>query len=118
MNGIQEVSGSIPLISTKTDHKAKALWSCSTQKKNEESDTWIERPWANFKSEVHPGPFSLLGADQRRCRHLRPGWQWQPDKLSRLSRSGEVRCYSINFKFGCSEINMKRHSTFRQIVVS
>ena len=26
LNGIQEVSGSIPLISTKTDHKAKALW--------------------------------------------------------------------------------------------
>ena len=30
LNGIQEVSGSIPLISTKTDHEAMALWSCST----------------------------------------------------------------------------------------
>ena len=26
LNGIQEVSGSIPLISTKTNHKANALW--------------------------------------------------------------------------------------------
>ena len=26
LNGIQEVSGSIPLISTKTNHKATALW--------------------------------------------------------------------------------------------
>jgi hypothetical protein len=26
LNGIQEVSGSIPLISTKTNHKALALW--------------------------------------------------------------------------------------------
>ena len=30
LNGIQEVSGSIPLISTKTDHKVKALWSYFT----------------------------------------------------------------------------------------
>ena len=56
MNGIQEVSGSIPLISTKrepsepwfvqgrlcstkTDHKAKTLWSVSIHEK-EESDTY------------------------------------------------------------------------------
>ncbi len=49
LNGIQEVSGSMPLTSTKTDHEAKALWSCSTQKQNEKSDTGIERPWADFK---------------------------------------------------------------------
>ena len=90
---------------------------CSLQK-NEESDTWIERPWADFKGEVYPGPFSLLGADQRRRHHLRPGWQWQPDKLSRLGSSGKVCYYSINLEFGCSEINMIRHSTFRQIVIS
>ena len=61
LNGIQEVSGSIPLISTKTDHKVKVLWFCSTQKKNEKSDAWTERPWANFKIEVHSVPFSFFG---------------------------------------------------------
>ena len=33
LNGIQEVSGSIPLISTTTDHKAKALWSVLYKRK-------------------------------------------------------------------------------------
>ena len=33
LNGIQEVSGSIPLISTKIDHKAKALWSVLYKRK-------------------------------------------------------------------------------------
>ena len=33
LNGIQEVSGSIPLISTKTDHKALALWSVLYKRK-------------------------------------------------------------------------------------
>ena len=38
MNGIQEVSGSIPLISTKTDCKAKALQS-EFFRKTEDSDS-------------------------------------------------------------------------------
>ena len=33
LNGIQEVSGSIPLISTKTNHKATALWFVLSKRK-------------------------------------------------------------------------------------
>ena len=52
LNGIQEVSGSIPLISTKTRPQSHALWSCSTQKQNDVSDTRTKGPrqaLANFK---------------------------------------------------------------------
>ncbi len=59
LNGIQEVSGSIPLISTKTNHKAKALWFCSTQKEHEKSDTWTKGP-ERVSIEVRLGPFFFL----------------------------------------------------------
>ena len=42
-----------------TDHKALALWPVLCKK--EKSDIWVERLWADFKSEVHPEPFSILG---------------------------------------------------------
>ncbi len=43
LTGSQEVSGSIPLISTKTDYKAKVLWSVFLQK-NEDLDTENKAP--------------------------------------------------------------------------
>ena len=40
----------------KTDHEAKPCGFVLHKRKLEDSDTWTERLWADFKSEVHPEP--------------------------------------------------------------
>ena len=59
LNGIQEVSGSIPLISTKTDHEAKALWSVFIKNEKENSDVWTGSCWYALTKAIGSFLFSF-----------------------------------------------------------